>query len=51
MQTGDGGYMDGKGFLFVVDRMKDMIVAGGENVYSAKSRTRWPAIRRPPYAR
>lgn len=36
MHTGDGGYMDAQGFVFVVDRMKDMIVSGGENVYSAE---------------
>ncbi len=36
MHTGDGGYMDQDGFVFVVDRMKDMIVSGGENVYSAE---------------
>lgn len=34
MHTGDGGYMDGESFLFVVDRIKDMIITGGENVYS-----------------
>jgi long-chain acyl-CoA synthetase len=32
--TGDGGYLDEEGFLFISDRMKDMIVTGGENVYS-----------------
>lgn len=32
--TGDGGYLDEDGFLFVSDRIKDMIVTGGENVYS-----------------
>nr|WP_326536094.1 long-chain-fatty-acid--CoA ligase [Pseudorhodoferax sp.] len=36
MHTGDGGYMDEHGFVYVVDRMKDMIVSGGENVYSAE---------------
>jgi acyl-CoA synthetase (AMP-forming)/AMP-acid ligase II len=34
--TGDAGYMDEDGFVFIVDRMKDMIVTGGENVYSAE---------------
>ncbi|SFO48132.1 Acyl-CoA synthetase (AMP-forming)/AMP-acid ligase II [Pseudonocardia ammonioxydans] len=36
MHTGDGGYMDDQGYVFVVDRIKDMIVTGGENVYSAE---------------
>ncbi len=36
MCTGDGGRMDERGFVFVVDRMKDMIISGGENVYSAE---------------
>lgn len=35
--TGDAGYMDEHGFVFLVDRIKDMIVTGGENVYSAET--------------
>ena len=33
MHTGDAGRMDEEGFLFVEDRVKDMIISGGENVY------------------
>ena len=36
MHTGDGAYMDEDGFIFVVDRLKDMIISGGENIYSAE---------------
>jgi len=36
LRTGDAGYMDEDGFIFLVDRVKDMIVSGGENVYSAE---------------
>jgi acyl-CoA synthetase (AMP-forming)/AMP-acid ligase II len=36
LHTGDGGRMDEDGYLFVVDRIKDMIVTGGENVYSVE---------------
>jgi len=34
--TGDAGRLDDAGYLFLVDRVKDMIVTGGENVYSAE---------------
>jgi len=34
--TGDAGYIDDHGYVYLVDRVKDMIVTGGENVYSAE---------------
>jgi long-chain acyl-CoA synthetase len=34
--SGDGGVMDEEGYVWIVDRLKDMIITGGENVYSAE---------------
>jgi long-chain acyl-CoA synthetase len=36
LRTGDGGSFDADGFLYLHDRLKDMIVSGGENVYPAE---------------
>ena len=36
MRTGDAAYMDSDGYVFIYDRVKDMIVTGGENVYPAE---------------
>jgi acyl-CoA synthetase (AMP-forming)/AMP-acid ligase II len=36
LHTGDAGYKDDDGYVYIVDRKKDMIVSGGENVYSTE---------------
>lgn len=36
IRTGDAGRLDAEGLLYIVDRLKDMIVSGGENVYSTE---------------
>lgn len=36
VHTGDAGYLDEGGYLFVCDRVKDMVISGGENVFSAE---------------
>ena len=36
LRSGDAGIADADGYVFVVDRMKDMIISGGENVYPAE---------------
>jgi long-chain acyl-CoA synthetase len=34
--SGDAGYLDSDGYLYIADRVKDMIISGGENIYPAE---------------
>ncbi|MGI8815248.1 MAG: AMP-binding enzyme [Pseudonocardia sp.] len=36
LRSGDGGHIDADGYIYVTDRMKDMIISGGENIYPAE---------------
>jgi acyl-CoA synthetase (AMP-forming)/AMP-acid ligase II len=47
MHTGDAGWMDDDGYVYLTDRLKDMIITGGENVYSVEVESvlaRHPAV-------
>lgn len=48
LHTGDAAWMDEDGFVFIVDRVKDMIISGGENIYSREVENaihKHPAVR------
>jgi acyl-CoA synthetase (AMP-forming)/AMP-acid ligase II len=48
LHTGDMGYLDERGYLFIMDRSKDMVISGGENIYPREIEEvliRHPAVR------
>jgi acyl-CoA synthetase (AMP-forming)/AMP-acid ligase II len=36
LRSGDGGHMDADGYIYITDRIKDLIISGGENIYPAE---------------
>jgi long-chain acyl-CoA synthetase len=50
LHTGDLAYRDSEGYLFIVDRLKDLIIANGENVYprEIEEPSRYPGTPKPP---
>jgi acyl-CoA synthetase (AMP-forming)/AMP-acid ligase II len=36
LRSGDGGHMDSDGYIYITDRIKDLIISGGENIYPAE---------------
>ena len=49
MHTGDAGVLDDEGYIYIQDRVKDMIVSGGENIYPSDNRG--GAVQAPGYSR